>query len=132
MTAPTVAELARRDLFWKVRTDPRRADLDLGTRAGVLPYFVPVGSPLGREVVVDGARRLMFGSNNYLGLADDPRVIEAARAAVTRYGTGCTGSRLMNGTLELNSVRGVIDPSTRTSASGSRSSRDGRCGATWR
>ena len=38
---PTVAELARRDLFWKVRADPRRADLELGTRAGVLPYFVP-------------------------------------------------------------------------------------------
>ena len=54
VTAPTVAELARRDLFWKVRADPRRADLELGTRAGVLPYFVPVGSPLGREVVVDG------------------------------------------------------------------------------
>ena len=55
MSAPTVADLARRDLFWKVRADPRRGDLELGTRAGVLPYFVPVGSPLGREVVVDGA-----------------------------------------------------------------------------
>jgi len=102
VSAPTVADLARRDLFWKVRADPRRGDLELGTRAGVLPYFVPVGSPLGRDVVVDGAPRLMFGSNNYLGLADDPRVIEAARAAVARYGTGCTGSRLMNGTLELH------------------------------
>ena len=102
MSAPTVAELARRDLFWKVWADPRRADLELGTRAGVLPYFVPVGSPLGREVVVEGAARLMFGSNNYLGLADDPRVIAAAQGAVGRYGTGCTGSRLMNGTLELH------------------------------
>src|SRR5205085_8881457 len=102
VTAPTVADLARRDPFWKVRADPRRADLELGTRADVLPYFVPIGSPLGREVVVDGAPRLMFGSNNYLGLADDPRVMEAARAAVDRYGTGCTGSRLMNGTLELH------------------------------
>ena len=98
----SVGELARRDLFWKVRADPRRADLELGTRAGVLPYFVPVGSALGREVVVDGAARLMFGSNNYLGLADDPRVVEAAQAAVARFGTGCTGSRLMNGTLELH------------------------------
>jgi 8-amino-7-oxononanoate synthase len=102
VSAPTVADLARRDLFWKVRSDPRRADVELGTRADVLPYFVPVGSPLGREVVVDGAPRLMFGSNNYLGLADDPRVMEAARTAVTRFGTGCTGSRLMNGTLELH------------------------------
>ena len=63
---------------------------------------MPVGSPLGREVVVDGEPKLMFGSNNYLGLADDPRVAEAARAAVDRYGTGCTGSRLMNGTLDLH------------------------------
>jgi 8-amino-7-oxononanoate synthase len=102
MSAPTVAELARRDLFWRIRADARRADVELGTRAGVLPYFVPVGSRLGREVIVDGAPRLMFGSNNYLGLADDPRVIEAARDAVTRFGTGCTGSRLMNGTLELH------------------------------
>jgi 8-amino-7-oxononanoate synthase len=102
VSGATVADLARRDLFWKVRADARRADVELGTSAGVLPYFVPVGSPLGREVVVDGAPRLMFGSNNYLGLADDPRVMEAARAAVDRFGTGCTGSRLMNGTLELH------------------------------
>jgi 8-amino-7-oxononanoate synthase len=88
VSAPTVADLARRDPFWKIRADPRRADVELGTRAGTLPYFVPVGSPLGRQVVVAGAPRLMFGSNNYLGLADDPRVVGAARDAVTRFGTG--------------------------------------------
>lgn len=98
----TLADLLARDLFWKVRADPRRGDLELATRAGAFPYFVPVGSPLGREVVVAGERKLMFGSNNYLGLADDPRVARAAREAVDRYGTGCTGSRLMNGTLELH------------------------------
>lgn len=98
----SVADLARRDLFWKVRADARRGDVELGTRAGVFPFFVPVGSPLGREVVVDGVPRLMFGSNNYLGLADDPRVIGAAQDAVARFGSGCTGSRLMNGTLELH------------------------------
>ncbi|MGZ4678236.1 MAG: aminotransferase class I/II-fold pyridoxal phosphate-dependent enzyme [Acidimicrobiia bacterium] len=98
----SVVDLAARDLFWKVRTDARRADVELGTRAGVFPYFVPIGSPLGREVVVDGRPRLMFGSNNYLGLADDPRVIAAAQEATARFGTGCTGSRLMNGTLELH------------------------------
>jgi 8-amino-7-oxononanoate synthase len=100
MTA--LADLLARDLFSKVRFDARRGDLELATRAGALPYFVPVDSPLGREVIVGGTPKLMFGSNNYLGLADDWRVIEAARAAVDRYGTGCTGSRLMNGTLELH------------------------------
>jgi 8-amino-7-oxononanoate synthase len=98
----TVLEQLQRDLFWKVRADPRRADVDLASRAHAFPYFVPVGSPLGREVVVDGVPKLMFGSNNYLGLADDPRVAEAARRAVDTYGTGCTGSRLMNGTLDLH------------------------------
>ena len=98
----TVADLSAKDVLWKVRADPRRADVEMSQRAGVLPYFVPVGSALGREVVVDGASRLMFGSNNYLGLADDERVLEAARCAIDRYGAGCTGSRLMNGTLELH------------------------------
>jgi len=76
--------------------------VELGQRTGAFPYFVPVGSALGRQVIVDGMSRLMFGSNNYLGLADDPRVIEAAHAALDRFGSGCTGSRLMNGTLELH------------------------------
>ena len=98
----SVGDLAAKDVLWKVRADPRRADVEMSQRAGVLPYFVPVGSALGREVVVDGASRLMFGSNNYLGLADDERVLEAARCAIDRYGAGCTGSRLMNGTLELH------------------------------
>ena len=98
----TMLDQLQRDLFWKVRADPRRADVALASRADAFPYFVPVGSPLGREVVVDGAPKLMFGSNNYLGLADDPRVADAARRAVDDYGTGCTGSRLMNGTLELH------------------------------
>jgi 8-amino-7-oxononanoate synthase len=98
----TMIEQLQRDLFWKVRADARRADVELSTRAHAFPYFVPVGSPLGREVLVGGERKLMFGSNNYLGLADDPRVAQAAKDAVDRYGTGCTGSRLMNGTLDLH------------------------------
>ncbi len=67
----TVADLAARDLFWRIRRDPRRADVELSRRADVFPYFVPVGSALGREAVVGGRTCLMFGSNNYLGLADD-------------------------------------------------------------
>jgi 8-amino-7-oxononanoate synthase len=98
----TLLEQLQRDLFWKVRADPRRADVALASRAHAFPYFVPVGSPLGREVVVAGEPKLMFGSNNYLGLADDPRVAEAACRSVEVYGSGCTGSRLMNGTLELH------------------------------
>lgn len=98
----TLLDQLQRDLFWKVRADARRADVALSSRAHAFPYFVPVGSPLGREVVVDGVPKLMFGSNNYLGLADDPRVADAACRAVDRYGTGCTGSRLMNGTLDLH------------------------------
>ncbi|MEP6625797.1 MAG: pyridoxal phosphate-dependent aminotransferase family protein [Acidimicrobiia bacterium] len=97
-----VGDLAAHDVLWKVRADARRADVELGRRADVFPYFVPVGSALGREAVVEGRPRLMFGSNNYLGLADDPRVMAAARDAIDRYGTGCTGSRLMNGTLDLH------------------------------
>ncbi len=98
----SVADLAARDLFWRIRRDPRRADVELSRRAEVFPYFVPISAALGREAVVDGRTCLMFGSNNYLGLADDARVVGAAEDALRRYGTGCTGSRLMNGTLELH------------------------------
>ena len=79
----TVADLAARDLFWQIRHDPRRADVELGRRAEVFPYFVPIGSALGREATVAGRRCLMFGSNNYLGLADDPPRHSAPR---TRFG----------------------------------------------
>ncbi|MGH9210111.1 MAG: aminotransferase class I/II-fold pyridoxal phosphate-dependent enzyme [Acidimicrobiales bacterium] len=90
------------DLFWRVRLDRRAGGLELAGRADAMPYFLPVGSPLDREVVVAGEPTLMFGSNNYLGLANDPRVLDAAREAIGRYGSGCTGSRLMNGTLSLH------------------------------
>jgi 8-amino-7-oxononanoate synthase len=69
---------------------------------GLYPYFLPIEESEGSEVVVGGKRMVMLGSNNYLGLTTDPRLREAARAAIDRYGTGCTGSRLMNGTLELH------------------------------
>jgi 8-amino-7-oxononanoate synthase len=65
-------------------------------------YFRVIESPQDPEVVVDGRRLVMLGSNNYLGLANHPKVKEAAVDAVRRFGTGCAGSRLLNGTLSLH------------------------------
>ncbi|MFH1685954.1 MAG: pyridoxal phosphate-dependent aminotransferase family protein [bacterium] len=70
--------------------------------AGVYPYFHPIQGAPGNEVIVDGKKCIMIGSNNYLGLVDDPRVKEAAAAASRKYGSGCTGSRFLNGTLDLH------------------------------
>jgi 8-amino-7-oxononanoate synthase len=69
---------------------------------GLYPYFIPIEEPDGTEVVVEGRRLIMLGSNNYLGLTSHPAVKEAASAAIGRYGSGCTGSRFLNGTLELH------------------------------
>ncbi len=70
--------------------------------AGLYPYFRPVQDSEGSVVITEGKRRVMIGSNNYLGLTHDPRVKEAAKAAIDKYGTGCTGSRFLNGNLELH------------------------------
>jgi 8-amino-7-oxononanoate synthase len=70
--------------------------------AGLYPYFVPIENSEGAEAVFAGRRVLMLGSNNYLGLTTEPRVRQASIAAVEKYGTSCTGSRLQNGTLELH------------------------------
>ncbi len=70
---------------------------------GVYPYYRPISS--GQDPVVkmaDGSEVLMFGSNSYLGLSDDPRLKEAASAAVQKYGTSCSGSRFLNGTLDIH------------------------------
>jgi len=69
---------------------------------GLYPYFIPIEESNGTEVVVEGRRLIMLGSNDYLGLTSHPGVTEAAAAAIRRYGTGCTGSRFLNGTLELH------------------------------
>ncbi|MEE9442741.1 MAG: pyridoxal phosphate-dependent aminotransferase family protein [candidate division Zixibacteria bacterium] len=69
---------------------------------GYYPYFRPISSALGDEVVVAGKEMIMIGSNNYLGLVGDPRVKEAAANATLKYGSGCTGSRFLNGTLDLH------------------------------
>ena len=87
------------DLFAKCAklTKPKEAKA-----AGFYPYFIPLQSEAGPEVIIDGRRMLMLGSNNYLGLTQHPKVKEAAIRAVEKYGVGCTGSRLMNGTLDLH------------------------------
>jgi 8-amino-7-oxononanoate synthase len=69
---------------------------------GYYPYFIPIDSQPDHDVVIDGKRMIMLGSNNYLGLTTDPRVKEAAIAATEKYGTGCTGSRFLNGTLDIH------------------------------
>lgn len=69
---------------------------------GVYPYFKEITSKQGPEVVMDGRKMLMFASNAYTGLTGDPRVIEAGKAALDKYGSGCAGSRFLNGTLDIH------------------------------
>lgn len=69
---------------------------------GLYPYFQPIERSFDTEVVIRGERKIMVGSNNYLGLTHHPYVLEKAREALERYGTGCTGSRFLNGTLDLH------------------------------
>src|ERR1700737_366461 len=86
-------------LFAKVATmtKPRQVE-----EMGCYPFFIPMESEAGPEVIINGRKMVMLGSNNYLGLTQDARVKEAAIKAIERYGSGCTGSRLMNGTLDLH------------------------------
>jgi 8-amino-7-oxononanoate synthase len=90
------------DVFSKARTHERVAQLQAARELDAVPYFRRLESPAAPIVEMEGARRIMLGSNNYLGLTADPRVIEAAHDAIRRYGTGVTGSRLLNGTLDLH------------------------------
>lgn len=69
---------------------------------GYYPYFYPIYENDGPIVFINGQRTIMAGSNNYLGLTTDPRVKEAAIAAIRKYGSGCSGSRLLNGTLDIH------------------------------
>ncbi|MEO6882953.1 MAG: pyridoxal phosphate-dependent aminotransferase family protein [Bacteroidia bacterium] len=69
---------------------------------GYYPYFRPIESMQDTEVIIEGKKVLMFGSNSYLGLTNHPKIQEAAINAVRKYGTGCAGSRFLNGTLDLH------------------------------
>jgi 8-amino-7-oxononanoate synthase len=72
--------------------------------SGLYPYFKPLEATDGTVVEIEGKKVIMAGSNNYLGLTNDPRTIKAAQEALTQYGTGCTGSRYLNGTLDSHLV----------------------------
>lgn len=100
------------DLFEKCRefyTNPASAQKygypttpEAAKASGLFPYFIPIDQAEGPEAIIDGKHYIMIGSNNYLGLTIHPKVKEAACAAVHKYGTSCTGSRFLNGTLHMH------------------------------
>jgi 8-amino-7-oxononanoate synthase len=90
------------DVFEKARSHDRLEQLEAAKEADLLPYFRLLESAAGPVVEMEGREKIMLGSNNYLGLTGDPRVKQAARDALETYGTGLTGSRLLNGTTPLH------------------------------
>src|SRR5205809_3401080 len=97
-TQPRVAV----DLFEKARNHERVEQLKAARDNDLLPYFRLLEGPAGPAVEMEGAERVMLGSNNYLGLTGDKRVTDAARSALDQYGAALTGSRLLNGTIPLH------------------------------
>ena len=93
------ARPARNPLFAKAAADTRARDL---VARGVYAYFRAIEETTPSEARIDGRWKIMLGSNNYLGLTHHPRVLEAGATAAQRYGSGATGSRLLNGTLDLH------------------------------
>jgi 8-amino-7-oxononanoate synthase len=90
------------DILERVRQNPQVALHKVTKANGFLPYFRTMDSAAGPTASMDGREVIMLGGNNYLGLTQDPRVVAAARQALDRYGTGLTGSRLLNGTVRLH------------------------------
>ena len=86
------------DLFDKCKVEL----VDRAREAKIYPYFHELESRQAPEVIMEGKRKIMLGSNNYLGLTSNPRVIEAGIHALEKYGSGCSGSRFLNGTLDLH------------------------------
>src|SRR2546429_5223005 len=86
-------------LFDKCKSFTKARELQA---VGPYPYFRPISHSEDTVVVIEGKERIMMGSNNYLGLTHHPEVLAAAKAALDRYGSGCTGSRPLNGTLDLH------------------------------
>ncbi len=87
------------DLLAKVRAFKTAEQL---RELGVYPYFRTISSAQDTEVIIDGRKVLMLGSNSYLGLTNHPKIKAAAQAAVEKYGTGCAGSRFLNGSLDIH------------------------------
>lgn len=77
-------------------------DAEMIKKAGVYPYFRVIECGQDTEVMLDGKKVLMFGSNSYLGLTNHPKIKEASKKAIDKYGTGCAGSRFLNGTLDIH------------------------------
>ena len=90
------------DVFAKAREHERIEQLKAAREIDALPYFRVLEGPTLPVVEMEGRRRIMLGSNNYLGLTGDERVQQGALDALHRYGTGITGSRFLNGTLDLH------------------------------
>ena len=113
-TATAVAPQTRRGSSAKAASPPRTGPLPLFNKArnfqgaaqvralGLYPYFRTISSAQDTEVLVNGRNMLMLGSNSYLGLTNHPKIKEASKAAVEKYGTGCAGSRFLNGTLDIH------------------------------
>ena len=95
-TEPLLSQVA---LFDKCRNFTAAREVQA---AGLYPYFKAITESDDTEVVIEGKKRLMLGSNNYLGLTHHPKVLEAATKALRRYGSGCTGSRFLNGSLDIH------------------------------
>lgn len=91
--------MATQDIFQKAHNFTRADEVKA---LGLYPYFKPLEATDGTIVEIEGQEVIMAGSNNYLGLTNDPRTIKAAQDALTKYGTGCTGSRYLNGTLDIH------------------------------
>ena len=81
-----------------------RSQADEFREQDLFPYFRELQSRQDTEVIMEGKRRIMLGSNNYLGLTVNPEIIEAGIQALREYGVGCSGSRLLNGTLVLHQI----------------------------
>src|ERR1700745_3215967 len=90
------------DVFAKARESERMQQLQIARELDLVPYFRVLEGPTLPIVEMEGQPRIMLGSNNYLGLTGDERVKQAALDALAKYGTGLTGSRFLNGTIDLH------------------------------